>query len=619
MSGSYTYRNHRLKGILTYNDSTNRTIDNRNYYSTETVIHSQWGANIVSTVYYNYYLQINAGNGNDTIYGANNDTTYVSNLVPFGIEKIYGRGGNDSIYGGKGNDVLDGGEGNDLLDGGDGNDTLYGQNGNDNLFGGAGADIIYGGAGSDVLFTGNLRTSGSDDLYGGSHSDIFVLGEAAQGSTTGGFDAITFFGNFAANASAVLFSKFLPDYKITKDVASTAINGLKALFGLSSMNVIVTPPPTATYAIVKDFNPIEDIMIIPLQQSGRPNVAITDGGNLGDLRFAYVDNQSSTFAVANLDYSGYFSAGTIALDTFYRTHLTRSALIIDKDGISIGGNQVTDGLDSTITSALSGLGTNRFLVVGALGPQNIVGTQNGDNLYGSKYNDTIYGYAHNQAGVTNPSGTDTGVDNIYGFGGNDTLYGGSGNDYLHGGDGIDWLYGGNNDDRLYGDNGSDRLYGDSGNDYLYGGNDTDFLYGGVGIDRLYGDAGNDYLYGQNDTDYLYGGDGNDFLYGGAGNDYLYGDAGHDKLYGGGGNDILYGGLGTDKFVLETGITGRIVIKDFKTSESDRLVAGSNTTSFNTSNPFRNVNGNAEYTFAGGATFVIEGIAASSLNGLFVAS
>ncbi|MTJ07822.1 MULTISPECIES: calcium-binding protein [unclassified Anabaena] len=604
----------RLRGILTYNDSTSRTIDNRNHHSTDRVrTGSTPRGGPRYTTYYNYYGEIQAGSGNDIIYGADYNIS---------TEKIYGRGGNDRIVGAKGNDLLDGGEGNDTLEGGEGNDTLYGQNGNDILSGGAGADIIYGGSGSDVLFTGNLRTSGSDDLYGGSQSDIFVLGEAAQAITTstGGFDAATFFGGFAANASAVLFSTYAPTYKITKDVASLAINGIKSLFGITSTSVTVTPPPTATYAMVKDFNPIEDIMIIPLQQSGRPNVFIGDGNNLGDLRFNYVDSQSSLFAVANLDYTGYFSntLGWDALDTFYTNHLAKSALIIDSNGISIGENSVS-GLPSDITSSLSGLGTNRFLVVGALGPQNITGTQNGDNLYGSKYNDTIYGYANGQAGVNNPSGTDTGTDNIYGFGGNDTIYGGSGNDYLYGGDGIDYLYGGNNDDRLYGDNGSDRLYGDSGNDYLYGGNDTDFLYGGVGIDRLYGDAGNDYLYGQNDTDYLYGRDGNDYLYGGAGNDYLYGDAGNDKLYGSGGNDNLYGGTGADKFVLETGITGRIVIKDFKTSESDRLVAGSNTTSFNTSNPFRNVNGSAEYTFSGGATFVIEGIAASSLNGLFVAS
>ncbi|MEA5617494.1 calcium-binding protein [Cronbergia sp. UHCC 0137] len=530
----------RLRGILTYNDSTSRTIDNRNHHSTDRVrTGSTPRGGPRYTTYYNYYGEIQAGSGNDIIYGVD---------INISTEKIYGRGGNDRIYGGKGNDFLDGGDGNDTLDGGDGNDTLYGQNGNDILSGGAGADIIYGGSGSDVLYTGNLRTSGSDDLYGGSDSDIFVLGEAAQAitTTTGGFNAATFFGGFAANASAVLFSTFAPNYKITKDVASLAINGIRSLFGISSTSVTVTPPPTATYAIVKDFNPIEDIMIIPLQQSGRPNVAITDGGNLGDLRFAYVDNQSSTFAVANLDYSGYFPAGsgTIALDTFYRTHLTRSALIIDSNGISIGGNSVS-GLPSDITSSLSGLGTNRFLVVGALGPQNIVGTQNGDNLYGSKYNDTIYGYANGQAGVNNPSGTDTGTDNIYGFGGNDTLYGGS------------------------------------GNDYLYGGPDNDTLYGGLG------------------------------------NDYLYGDLGNDKLYGGGGNDNLWGGAGADKFVLQTGITGTVRIKDFSVSQGDRLVTGSSST-YNSSNPFRNVSGNAQLTL-GSTTYIIEAIAASSLNGLFVAS
>ena len=95
--------------------------------------------------------------GADTIYG-----------IRFGgspVDRIYGRGGNDTIYaqgvnsyefnanwlyGEAGNDRLYGGRGDDVLEGGTGRDVIQGYQGDDLLTGGRGRDKTYGGQGDDT-------------------------------------------------------------------------------------------------------------------------------------------------------------------------------------------------------------------------------------------------------------------------------------------------------------------------------------------------------------------------------------------------------------------------------------------------------------------------------------
>ncbi|MBX3575776.1 MAG: hypothetical protein KF723_01110 [Rhizobiaceae bacterium] len=141
----------------------------------------------------------------------------------YGLDWIYGGGGNDYInahglddrvYGGAGNDTLIGGYGEDLIFGDAGNDVIYGGspasasspivvmvqwNGDtdaaipnqamvglpgimafddasaDTLHGGAGRDTIHGGGGNDIINGG----PGNDRLYGGvgggANKDIFIF------------------------------------------------------------------------------------------------------------------------------------------------------------------------------------------------------------------------------------------------------------------------------------------------------------------------------------------------------------------------------------------------------------------------------------------------------------
>ena len=71
------------------------------------------------------------------------------------------------LNGGDGNDTIAGGPGNDTIHGDAGDDTLSGGAGNDNIFGGAGIDAIDGGAGNDYMGTG----PGNDTVLGGVGND----------------------------------------------------------------------------------------------------------------------------------------------------------------------------------------------------------------------------------------------------------------------------------------------------------------------------------------------------------------------------------------------------------------------------------------------------------------
>jgi len=123
-------------------------------------------------------LLIDAGEGDDTIYGGAN--YYYRYVSPY-YYNYYGA--NDTLLGGAGNDVIglvgstnyESGEyGNDSMDGGAGNDTLYGGGGNDTLIGGTGNDLLWG-----------------DHQWNNDHAaDRFIFNPGDSGVGTGNRDRI---------------------------------------------------------------------------------------------------------------------------------------------------------------------------------------------------------------------------------------------------------------------------------------------------------------------------------------------------------------------------------------------------------------------------------------------
>ncbi|AFM26137.1 calcium-binding protein [Desulfomonile tiedjei] len=116
---------------------------------------------------------IDAGGGDDLVYGQNGDDT------------LYGGSGSDTLYGQDDNDVLYGGSGNDYLYGNWGSNSLYGEAGDDYLYTeGNGDNLLDGGAGEDHLF-GSDQDWGNATLSGGVGNDIIQSG-IGQNTIEGG-------------------------------------------------------------------------------------------------------------------------------------------------------------------------------------------------------------------------------------------------------------------------------------------------------------------------------------------------------------------------------------------------------------------------------------------------
>jgi Ca2+-binding RTX toxin-like protein len=141
---------------FTYTVSDNGKTDTATVYlfSDDMRAHGTGGNDLIDHAHGFKAEMIDAGAGNDTVYGGTGD------------DVIFGQAGNDLIYGGEGNDTIYGGTGDDVIRGEEGNDVIYGGDGDNIIFGGAGDDLIYGGAGNNTL-------------YGGAGNDTFTWDQAS--------------------------------------------------------------------------------------------------------------------------------------------------------------------------------------------------------------------------------------------------------------------------------------------------------------------------------------------------------------------------------------------------------------------------------------------------------
>ncbi len=146
-----------------------------------------------------------------------------------GDDKLFGLAGDDTLLSGEGKDQLLGGNGDDLLFGQQDNDNLYGQQGNDSLYGGQGDDILYGYSGNDTLVggSGNDLINGAGVAYPDPTS-LQSFGAGEIDTLTGGLGQDTF--------------------------------QLWGGSGRSGINVDYASKLTGDYALITDFNPLEDII-----------------------------------------------------------------------------------------------------------------------------------------------------------------------------------------------------------------------------------------------------------------------------------------------------------------------------------------------------------------------
>ena len=172
------------------------------------------------------------------------------------------------------------------------------------------------------------------------------------------------------------------------------------------------------------------------------------------------------------------------------------------------------------------------------------------------------------------------------------LVGTSGNDYFYNlGSGIDDIYGYGGDDFFLSGGGEDTFLGYGGTDTISYANETSWVHISLSneyaeISRLAGDFDkrdhlgsienavgsnfNDIIGGSSGANQLEGGGGNDELYGFGGNDILYGGSGNDTLDGFSGSDTYIGGTGKDIFTVYRENNTKDIIKDFNPTEGDQI-------------------------------------------------
>ncbi len=478
--------------------------------------------------------------GNDTIYGHQGD------------DELYGENGNDSIYGGDGDDLIDGGSGNDLLYGESGDDVIIGGDGDDLLFGGDGMDQLYGGDGNDWLFSGNLMDNKGDVMTGGAGRDTFVLGEAPgpeiyTESMDWGQWGLDLGLNLANDVLDFSFAVFAPGWTLAKEAAPMTIDGVRAGLAINGSATVVIPPKEAAYAEITDFNPLEDVVIIPLSAEGKLDIFLSDDTNGENAITIKQDREGVVDIIATLSWAD--AAEIYGPETTYLDYDAKQAflkvvlqniMIIDASGARLGENSQID-LEVDPKHLLA-LGSNRFMIFGAYSGISLQGSMASEYLFGTNHDDIISGYKLDADGGTGFNPENSGNDELRGFAGNDIFFGGGGNDLIFGGDGSDTA---SYQDSIFG------IVADLSNKY----EDLNGSYALIVDDGFWGSR--DKLYSVEN------------IIGSRYDDIIIGDDQANALLGGGGNDQLTGGGGADVFAITTG--GVATINDFTASQGDRII------------------------------------------------
>ena len=134
--------------------------------------------------------------------------------------------------------------------------------------------------------------------------------------------------------------------------------------GFKSKTVVTKPQDTANYLTITDFDPTEDVIVIPLALDGKPNVFISkDTTTENDLAFKYASDARGTNIFATLNFDSKFnSADKKALEN----SVLQSALLVDKNGISVGldqgngQNSINSYLTDKTKRELASLNSNRL-------------------------------------------------------------------------------------------------------------------------------------------------------------------------------------------------------------------------------------------------------------------
>ena len=417
--------------------------DNHPVYNNNLQIaHNDLNSRFVS---FRFYETVYGSEGDNIIYANGDSSTFKEGWSAQGTT-IYGISGNNLLYGRQGNDTIYGGTDDDIIFGGSGNNHLYAGGGNNLIYGGEGNDHIYGGDGDDWLFTGSLEGGASNVLSGGGGANTFVIGKVPEAQE---FTETFNFGGWLADFSLGLTKDVLelsfmlnaPHAKVAKTIVPHAIEFVKGLFSIGSEEVVTVDPPKASYTQITDFNPLDDVVLIPLNPDGPLNIFLDDATNTENaIVIKNVDDEGQEYVLATISWADaqdiYGPEVTHLHPTAQKAFLEalmQSAMVIGESGAIVDlDKKVPLDVDASL---LEGLGTGRFLVMGAYSGQVLQGSNGADYLFGNNGDDIIAGYALDPTGGISFAPELAGDNELRGFGGDDVFFGGGGNDYIYGGTG----------------------------------------------------------------------------------------------------------------------------------------------------------------------------------------
>ena len=180
-----------------------------------------------------HFDTVHAGEGQDTVFGGDGRDLIFLNQG----DDIYndnsqgGELGQDTVYGGYGDDTVQGGNGNDVFHGEWGNDLIFARLGDDQVFGGDSFDTIHSGEGQDTVWGGNGRDlvflNQGDDLYndnaqGGEFGQDTVFGGYGDDTIQGGNGDDAFYGEWGAD---LIYARLGHDQVQGGDGADTLYGG----------------------------------------------------------------------------------------------------------------------------------------------------------------------------------------------------------------------------------------------------------------------------------------------------------------------------------------------------------------------------------------------------------
>jgi len=401
--------------------------------------------------------------------------------VQFGGGPVYtailaGTDNADTLIGGSANEIVLGFGGGDYLRGYGGDDLIVGGGDGDTLLGDTGNDILLGEPGNDNCYAG----SGDDFAFGGEGNDLVILGDDGSTDHVDGGDGGETSGD----------KLFMPVHSYPA-FSMVGCNGFESFEGGTGHDYIDWSDATAVVSL--RGNGGDDVLIggsgSDLLFTGAGHDTCLGGGGNDLVTLTDADSETDIFE------GGDGPADRLLLGVGYGTFVMTGACGFE-EFIGTSEVDIVDWSSATVRVCMRGNGGADMLLAGS-GDSDLVtlgGATHGGEVVsgGDGLNDTLL------------------IDNGYAT---FTLTGACGFENFTGGDGddtVDW---------------SDApqpvtLRGNDGQDTLTGGAFNDLLTGGGGDDALYGGGGADVLYGEGGINHLTGGDGNDSLRGG-GSDYAH--------------------------------------------------------------------------------------------------